>query len=60
MNNDNELLQKETEDLLLEIQQLKEQLEYESQKHKQWKELAIVFHDSLWDMVNRYVLINEP
>ena len=34
MINENELLLKETEDLLLEIQQLKKQLEYESQKHK--------------------------
>ena len=53
MINENELLLKETEDLLLEIQQLKN----ESQKHKQWKALAMVFHDSLWDMVNKYVLI---
>ena len=57
MINENELLLKETEDLLLEIQQLKKQLEYESQKHKQWKALAMVLHDSLWDMVNKYVLI---
>ena len=57
MINENELLLKETEDLLLEIQQLKKQLEYESQKHKQWKALAMVFHDSVWDMVNKYVLI---
>lgn len=56
MVEDNDLLLKETEELLLEIQELKEQLAYETQKHKQWKELAIVFHDSLWDMVNQYVL----
>lgn len=59
MVEENVLLLKETEELLLEIKQLKEQLDYESRKHKQWKELAIVFHDSLWDMVNQYVLIKH-
>ena len=57
MINENELLLKETEDLLLEIQQLKKHLLYLSQNHKLLKALAIVFHDSLWDIVNKYVLI---
>lgn len=54
----NGLIQDETEELLREIEELKVQLAFESQKHKQWKELAMVFHDSVWEMVNKYVLMD--
>ncbi|MBR3644911.1 MAG: hypothetical protein IKN54_00680 [Lachnospiraceae bacterium] len=45
-----------TDKLLHEITTLKTQLEYETKKHKQWKELAMTFHDSLWSLVEEYVL----
>lgn len=42
------LLIRETEQLLTEIEGLKQQLNYERQQHKHWEELAILFHDALW------------
>lgn len=45
-----------TDQLLNEIASLKSQLEYEKKKHKQWKELAMTFHDSLWTLVDEYVI----
>lgn len=42
------LLIRETEQLLMEIEGLKKQLNYERQQHKHWEELAILFHDALW------------
>lgn len=45
-----------TEKLLQEITELKNQLEYESKKHKQWKSLAMTFHDTLWTLVEEYVM----
>lgn len=42
------LLVRETEQLLIEIEGLKQQLNYERQQHKHWEELAILFHDALW------------
>lgn len=45
-----------TEQLLKEINDLKNQLEYESKKHKQWKSLAMTFHDTLWTLVEEYVM----
>lgn len=42
------LLIRETEQLLIEIEGLKQQLNYERQQHKHWEELAILFHDALW------------
>lgn len=44
------------EQLLDEITSLKNQLEYESKKHKQWKSLAMTFHDTLWTLVEEYVM----
>lgn len=38
----------ETNRLLLEISNLKEQLNYERSQHKHWEELAMIFHDALW------------
>ena len=38
-----------TEQLLNEITMLKKQLEYETGRHKHWKSLAMIFHDSLWE-----------
>ena len=45
-----------TEQLLQEITDLKNQLEYETKKHKQWKDLAMTFHDTLWSLVEEYVM----
>ncbi len=42
------LLIRETEQLLIEIEGLKKQLNYEKQQHKHWEELATLFHDALW------------
>lgn len=42
------LLIRETEQLLIEIEKLKQQLNYERQQHKHWEELAMLFHDALW------------
>lgn len=38
----------ETNRFLLEISNLKEQLNYERNQHKHWEELAMIFHDALW------------
>ena len=46
-NSKNTLLRKDTELLLVEIEDLKKQLNYERQ-HKHWEELAMIFHDALW------------
>ena len=49
MNHTNSaLVYEETNRLLLEIADLKEQLSVEKQQHKHWQELAMVFHDALW------------
>lgn len=40
-----------TDKLLREITDLKKQLEHERERHKHWKSLAMVFHDSLWEAV---------
>ena len=42
-------LLKETTELLLEIEDLKKQLKFETQQHKHWEALAMVFHDALWN-----------
>lgn len=54
--NESEELTQTTEQLLQEISDLKNQLEYESKKHKQWKSLAMTFHDTLWTLVEEYVM----
>lgn len=47
-NSENTLLLENTELLLIEIEDLKRQLHYEKQQHKHWEELAMLFHDALW------------
>lgn len=54
-NNSEELVHT-TDELLQEITELKSQLEYESKKHKQWKSLAMTFHDTLWSLIEEYVM----
>ncbi|MCR5837547.1 MAG: hypothetical protein K6G88_13675 [Lachnospiraceae bacterium] len=39
------------EELLNEIANLKKQLEHEKERHRHWKGLAMVFHDSLWEVM---------
>lgn len=53
---DKDELTQSTEQLLKEIEDLKNQLEYESKKHKQWKSLAMTFHDTLWELMEKYVM----
>ena len=45
----NVLLQKETDALILEIETLKKELRIERQQHRHWEELAMIFHDALWN-----------
>jgi hypothetical protein len=45
---DNTYLLEQTENLLLEIDKLKKQLDFERRQHKHWEELAMIFHDALW------------
>lgn len=45
----NALLMQETNELLVEIEGLKKQLNFETQQHKHWEELAMIFHDALWN-----------
>lgn len=47
-NSGDTLLLGETTALLVEIEGLKKQLKYETQQHKHWEELAMIFHDALW------------
>ena len=48
MNYEKTSLMQDTETLLLEIEGLKKQLNYEKQQRKHWEELAMIFHDALW------------
>lgn len=38
----------DTNQLIKEIRKLKEQLNYEKAQHQHWEELAMIFHDALW------------
>lgn len=51
-----ELLQQELENLKSENNELREKLEFEEGKHKQWKEHATMFHDTLWRMIDHYII----
>jgi|GEM_PF-5191197 len=42
-----------------EISSLKEKLEYEHSKHIEWKNLATMFHDTLWKMIDKYVMTDK-
>lgn len=48
-NSGNTLAPEQTTKLLLEIEGLKKQLNYETQQHKHWEQLAMIFHDALWN-----------
>lgn len=48
-NSESTLLLEETTELLVEIEGLKKQLDYETQQHKHWEALAMIFHDALWN-----------
>lgn len=54
--NDIEAVNKELLKLQNENQRLREELSYESKKHKQWKSLAMCFHDSLWKLIDKYIM----
>lgn len=41
--------------LQAENARLQEELSYQKRKHEQWKSLAMIFHDSLWKMVDKYI-----
>ncbi len=47
------LLLQETEQLLIEIEDLRQKLNYERQQHKHWEELAMLFHDALWNELKK-------
>lgn len=49
----NTLLLERTDELLSEIAELKEQLNYEKQQHKHWETLAMIFHDELWSQLKK-------
>lgn len=49
----NTLLLQKTDQLLLEISELKKQLDYEKQQHKHWETLAMIFHDELWAQLKK-------
>lgn len=38
---------------------LRKKLEYESTKHRDWKKLAMSFHDTLWKMIDHYMIIEK-
>lgn len=42
-----------------EITSLKQQLDFEHSKHKEWKSLASMFHDTLWKMIDKYVMVDK-
>lgn len=48
-NSGDTLLLVEPAALLVEIEKLKKQLKHEEQQHRHWEELAMIFHDALWD-----------
>ena len=49
INNEQTLLLRDTESLLNEIEGLKRQLNDERRQKQHWEELAMVFHDALWN-----------
>ena len=61
MNSKNiELINEELLKLRAENQKLKDELSNETKKHKQWKEIAMCFHDSLWKLIDEYVMTDIP
>lgn len=52
---ENAILLKDRDELLLEIERLREQLTYETQQHKHWEELAEIFHDALWKELGQHI-----
>lgn len=38
----------DTNQLIKEIRKLNKQLNYEKAQHQHWEELAMIFHDALW------------
>ena len=53
------LLLEETNELLHEIEGLKKQLKFETQQHKHWEELAMIFHDALWNELKHTRKVSE-
>ena len=51
-------MQDRTKDLLVEIDGLKKQLKYETQQHKHWEQLAMIFHDALWAELKRTQVVS--
>jgi len=56
MSDNVENLTNELMKLEAEVQKLKDELTYQSQKHEQWKKLAMCFHDSLWQLIDKYIM----
>lgn len=52
-NLENTLVQRDLSVILGELEALKKQLIYEKQQRKHWQQLAMVFHDALWDELRR-------
>lgn len=56
LSNNIEITENEISKLRAENEKLKKELSYQSRKHAQWKSLAMCFHDSLWKLIDEYVL----
>lgn len=50
---ENTLVLKDLSAILDELETLKKQLVFEKQQRKHWQQLAMVFHDALWDELKR-------
>ncbi len=52
---ENESLESKIESLEAEIKKLQEEVDFQAMKHQQWKTQAMMFHDTLWSMIDKYL-----
>ena len=52
---ESKLTKSRLEALEAENSKLKEELEFQKMKHNQWKSQAMMFHDTLWKLIDKYI-----
>lgn len=52
---ESKLTKSRLEALEAENAKLKEELEFQKMKHNQWKSQAMMFHDTLWKLIDKYI-----
>lgn len=47
-------LEEENDQIRQEIDVIRLRIAEEERRYRRWKEMAVLFHDSLWEVVSRY------